>query len=207
MIGVFGSLIGAFGLAAIGAENDPTANLSAAVMFIAVPVVISILAILGAFEVLSVIYIDKSSELFVAVAGAGGLFGMVFNAFSIADSPGHHPTSFTATELNNRRNRQWLATRAEAYKAMKLIIVSTGLPTLVGIVVRLCGVGVTISVMASNWIIGVGILLCLAGTVLCLTRSMHPESGNEQVGLRAWEAWATNIVIGLYTLLIVFVLP
>src|SRR4051812_28131439 len=47
VIGFFGSLLGAFGLAAIGAENDPTANLGAAIMFIAVPVVVSTTATLG----------------------------------------------------------------------------------------------------------------------------------------------------------------
>lgn len=58
-VGVFGSLAGSFGLAAIGAEQDPTANLPPAIMYVAVPVTTSVVSILGAFEVLAKVYIPS----------------------------------------------------------------------------------------------------------------------------------------------------
>ena len=53
---VIGSLAGAIGLAAIGAERDATANLVPATMFLAVAVSISLIAVLAAFEALATLY-------------------------------------------------------------------------------------------------------------------------------------------------------
>ena len=47
---VIGSLAGAIGLAAIGAERDATANLVPATMFLAVAVSISLIAVLTIFN-------------------------------------------------------------------------------------------------------------------------------------------------------------
>lgn len=60
IVAMIGSLTGALGLAAIGAEQDLTANLVPATMFLLMPVVISIVAILAAFEVLAALYLPES---------------------------------------------------------------------------------------------------------------------------------------------------
>src|SRR5882757_6325916 len=86
VIATIGSLAGSIGLAAIGAERDQTANLPAAVMYTAVPVVISLLAVLASFEVLAAVYLPHEKELFAVTTGVGGLLGTFFTSFAVGDS-------------------------------------------------------------------------------------------------------------------------
>ena len=83
---VIASLIGSVSLAGIAAEQELTANIPGAVMFVAVPVVISIIDTLAAFAVLSAIFLPSSKTLFGLIAGAGGACGVFFTAFAIGDS-------------------------------------------------------------------------------------------------------------------------
>src|SRR6185312_16060264 len=73
VVAMLGSLTGSVALAAVGAEEDETANLPAAVMFIAVPVVISMVSVLAAFEILAKIYLPESKTLFAVITGVGGV--------------------------------------------------------------------------------------------------------------------------------------
>lgn len=207
VVGVFGSLIGSFGLAAIGAEKDPTANLVPAIMFIAVPVALSIIAILGAFEVLARIYVHKAATLFVFVTGAGGLFAVLLTAFTIGDASSLHPTNLTQSEFDRWRATQWLHDRSAAYRATNIVAVFGVLPPIVGTTLRMSGIRLKLNQWDVNWIVGTAIGLSLIGAVLSLSRTRHPVTGNNQSGLRKWEAWATTLAISVYTLMLILVLP
>ena len=176
-------------------------------MLIAVPVVLSIVAALDAFEVLAAIYAPEGTTLLALICGAGGLFGIVFNSFAIGDSPGLHPTTMTAVEFDSWRDRQWIRDRAMAYRMFNIVAGFSCVPLLVGIGLRLAGVRLPLNQTSVNWLIGTGVGLALAGTFLSATRTRHPELGNEQKALRRFEAWSTNLTISLYTLALMIMLP
>ncbi len=90
-LAVMGSLFGAVTLAAIGAEEDETANLPPAAVQSAVPTVISIVSMFGAFEVLAAAHVPATKLIFTAIAAVGGAFGIVFNSFTVGDSWGLGP--------------------------------------------------------------------------------------------------------------------
>ena len=67
-------------------KTDPTANIPTAVMFIAVPVSLAFLGILGSFEALSATFLPPSAELFALITVAGGAVTVFFSAVVVADS-------------------------------------------------------------------------------------------------------------------------
>ena len=207
VVGVFGSVMGSFGLAAIGAERDRTANIVPSIMFIAIPVAISIIAILGAFEVLARIYAPDAVPLFAFITGVGGVFAIWLNALGIGDATGFHPTTMTPQELDEWRGRQWLKSRRDAYRAANIIGGISVVPAIVGTVIRMSGVNVGLSQTEVNVIVGSAIGLTVVGTFLGLNRTKHPETGNDQQSLRCWEAWATPLAIGIYVLFLMIALP
>ncbi|MET7966175.1 hypothetical protein [Micromonospora sp. NPDC005305] len=204
IIAMFGSLLGALGMAAIGAEQAPTANLGAAVMYIAVPVAISVASTLGAFEVLAALYQPSSAALFAIIVAAGGLFGVIFTAFALADSTSLGPTD---PELHKEWIKtQWLKSSRQAYRYTVCIAVAGCAPVLLAVVLRLAGVGFNPTRATANWVIGVGIFLTLAGTLTSLARTAHSDDGNQR-GIRPFEAAATTLAIGGYVLLMMLFLP
>ena len=61
IVGMISSLTAAFAMAGIAAERALTANLPPAIIFAGVPVVVSMVSILGAFEVLTRIVADSKN--------------------------------------------------------------------------------------------------------------------------------------------------
>ena len=207
-IGFFGSLLGSFALAAIGAERDPTVNLAAAILFTCVPVILGIVAILGAFSVLASIYIPESAGLFRGITAAGGAFGVVFSVFSIADSVGLHPTTMSPKNFEDWLSRQWIKSRSQGLRASNLVLAVCLLPlVIVGVMRFIFDVSIPLNATAVNWVIGGGILVSLVGTWLGLMKTTHPKIGNDQRALKPFEAWAPNAIISLYVCALVLTLP
>jgi hypothetical protein len=206
IVGMIGSLIGSIGLGAVGAEREATANLPPAIMFVAVPVVVSIVAILGAFEVLSAIYLPESRTLFALIAGAGGLSGVFFTAFAIGDSWQLGPTDPHIRK--DWLSEQWVAIRTHeaAYKWTKIVAGVSSVPILLGMILRLCGLHVTPTLAAANWLVGSGLVLAMIGTYLGNTRTAHPYEGVER-GLQRWEAFGTTLTLSFYILALLIFLP
>lgn len=138
-VGVFGSIVGAFSLAAIGAERDPTANLAPAIMYAAVPVATSVLAVLGAFEVLAAVYAPEAARPFLFIVCIGTVYGVTLTAMVIGDAPGPHPRTKTAAELDKWRATQWLRDRRGAYRATRAVIITAALPPIAVMVSRFAG--------------------------------------------------------------------
>jgi hypothetical protein len=204
VIGMIGSLLGAFGLAAIGAEQDPTANLAPAVMFVAVPVATSLVAILSAFEVLAAIYIPESALLFALIALAGGVFGVIFNAFSISDSTGLGPSDPDA--FDEWIKTQWLTDRRQSYWWAQVVAGVGVIPALVGGALRIANLTFRPTLMSVNLIIGAGVCVTLFGVLIGMLRTSHDFEGKQR-GLRPWEAVSTNLAISVYTLALLVYLP
>jgi len=206
-IGVFGSFLGAFGLAAVGAENDPTANLAAAIMFISIPVSLSILGIFGAFEVLATIYANSSSAIFAVITGASGVAGVAFTAYAIGDSFGLHSRRLEPPQLAAWRNDQWLKTQEQAYRKATFVASVGSIPPILGLILRWTGSEVTLDQTGVNWIIGAGIALSMLASVCSLQRSVHSMAPSQQRALRRWEAWSSVSVISIYSFVLLWILP
>jgi hypothetical protein len=204
VIGMFGSLFGSVGLAAIGAERDPTANLAPAIMYIAVPVATSIISVLGAFEVLAAIYIPDSADLFAIIVVAGGIFRVMFTAFAIADSVSLGPTD--PKRHDDYLKKQWLQTRAQSYRWANIIAAIGTILPLLGAGLRVAGFGIPLNSLTINSIIGAGVGVTFLGTIASMLRTAHRLDG-EQRGLKGPEAAVTVLAIGGFTLGLVVCLP
>lgn len=203
-VALIGSLTSSIGLAAIGAEQDATANLPPAIMYMSIPVVLSIVAVLAAFEALAAIYLPESKTLFALIAGAAGLSGVFFTAFAIGDSWHTGPT-----DANDRMRwlpTQWLQSHTQAYKAAVVVAGVSAVPALLGMILRLSGVAVAPTAAGMNWLIGFGFVLAMAGTFLGVARTAHPVNG-VQKGLRCYEALGTTLATSLYVLVLMMFLP
>ncbi|MFS0831542.1 hypothetical protein ABC337_12865 [Arthrobacter sp. 1P04PC] len=205
-IAVFGSFAGSFALAAIAAEDDPTANIPASVMFIAVPVSLAFLGILGSFEALAATFLAPSAKLFALITVAGGAATVFFSAAVVADSWSMHPTR-NVDSLINWRKQQWIQNQKEASKAANTLIKVGIAPMMLVFVLRLFDVHWAMNLDGVNVTVGVGIALTLAGTGTALVRVRHPDEGNHQIGLKPWEAWASTAAISLYAFWLALILP
>jgi hypothetical protein len=204
---VFASFLGAFGLAAIGAEKDPTANLPAVVMFLAIPVGLAFIGTLGAFEVLAAIFVPESTFLFVLITGGGGAAAVVFSAFVVGDSWGMNPTTLSPAAFDTWLKNQWIQTARDAQKQSTLIMIVGVIPVVIAGFLRMADARFEIGLLGINIVIVVGVLLTLGGTAAGLARSRHPLRGNDQKGIRRREAWASTLAISIYTSWLILILP
>jgi hypothetical protein len=78
---MIGSFAGSLGLAAIGAEEDSTANLVPATLFLHVSVMLSVVVVLAAFEVLAALYLPESKTLLALITATAGLIGSLTTSF------------------------------------------------------------------------------------------------------------------------------
>ncbi|MFI1400956.1 hypothetical protein [Streptomyces sp. NPDC020681] len=204
VVAMIASLTGSIALAAVGAEQKETANLPPAVMFIAVPVVVSLVSVLAAFQVLAAIYLPTAKTLFAFITGAGGLAGAYFTSFAVGDSwrAGPSDPAVRAAWLPD----QWIRSHEAAYQQANRVACVSAAPAVIGLALRLFDTGLRATETSVNWLIGVGLLLALLGTFGGVQRTSHPVNG-DQHGLKPYEAYGTAISVGLYTLALMVYLP
>lgn len=206
-IAVFASFLAAFSLAAIAAEEDPTANLPAAVMFTAVPVALGLLGILGAFTVLADTFIREATKMFALITVAGGTGAAFFTAAIVADSWSMQPLRLSRGEYKKWRAGQWIKDSDDARRQSNIIIFPGLALGIIAFILRLAGAHVDINLDGVQITIGAGVALALSGTGAALLRIRHPSQGKDQVGIRRWEAWTCTMAIGLYALWLALILP
>lgn len=204
VVAMLGSLASSIALAAVGAEQDETANLPAAVMFVAVGVVISMIAVLAAFEVLAAIYLPASKTLFAVMTGAGGLIGVYFTSFAVGDCWRAGPSDPAVKKV--WQGTQWIKSPQQGYReAMRLAGISS-LPAAAGIILRLFEVKFTPTPANVNALVGIGLAVAITGTLWGTQRTAHALDGNQK-GLRRYEAYITSVTAGLFTLTVLAFLP
>lgn len=204
IVAMIASITGSIGLAAIGAEQDATANLVPATMFLAVAVSVSLVAVLAAFEVLAVIYLPGSKTLFAVITGAAGLAGTFFTALSIADS--WHTGPADPAEKRVWQKTQWLKSQQQADRQTLAAIGISSVPAVTGIVLRIAGVHTSPTDADATWLVVAALALALAAVAKGAFRTRHPVAG-PQKGLRRGEAYGTTIAISLYALVMMIFLP
>lgn len=205
VVAMIGSLTGSIGLAAIGAERDQTANLPPAVMFTAVPVVISLLSVLASFEVLSAVYLPEEKGLFAVTTAVGGLAGCYFTSFAVADSWQSGPSD--PAVRGPWKDTQWVKEKSDAYAKADWLAIASVVPGAVGLALYLSGIHVHLTSVGVNWLVGSGLALAMAGTFLGVQRTKHAMEDSKQRGVRWQEAYPTSVGVGLYTLVLLICLP
>lgn len=208
VVGFMGSLLGAFGFAALSAEQDPTANLVAASMYFAVPTALAVMSLLAAFQVLASFYVPASSELFVWATAVGSVFGVLITALTVADAASSHPTDFDIDAFEAWVKHQWLKDRKQATRASNKICVSCLIPVGVAVLLREVGqVHVPLSVGGIDGLVGFGMALCVLGSGLGYVSAAHPYEGNEQVALKMHQAWTAPALIAGFATAVLLCLP
>lgn len=162
VIGVFAGFLGSFGLAAVAAEDDPTANLAATVMFMAVPVAFAFTAILGAFEVLAATFVPKSTTLFAIITAAGGATAVVFSGFVVGDSWALHPTTMGRQAVAEWRSRQWIQGQEQANAQTTVIVVAGLVPMVIAVVLRIAAAHIDIGIVGISALIYGGVIIAMA---------------------------------------------
>lgn len=202
IVAMIGSITGAIGLAAIGAEHDLTANLVPAAMYPAVAVSVSLVAMLGAFEVLAVLYLRGPTTLFAVITGVAGVAGVFFTALSIADS--WHTGPSDPAEKSTWQKTQWIQSQQHAEQQTVIVILLSSVPAVTGIALRLTHFHTSPDPTATTWLVGAALALAMAATGAGALRTRHATL---QKGLQWQEAYGTTIAISLYTLVMMIFLP
>jgi hypothetical protein len=204
IVGMIGSLTGSLGMAGIAAEEDNTANLPPAIMLMGIPVLISLVTILAAFEVLAAFYLPDSKSLFAIITGVTGLLGSFFIAYTIGDSWHSGPTDPYDRDL--WLPHQWIKSHKDAYAWADKVAIAGALPVAVGIILRSSGIHVAPSTITVDWLVGAGLAIIVMGFFLGVRRTGHPPDGYQR-GVRKPEAFAITIIPSLYILALLIFLP
>ncbi len=204
IVAMIGSFTGAIGMAAIGAERDPTANLVPATLLVAIPVVLSFVAVLGAFEVLASVYLPASKLLFALITAAGGLSGVFFMSFAVGDAWASGPTDVGEREV--WLPTQWLRSQDQSYRQANFVAATSVVPVLTGVIVRVVGVKVVPSTLGVDWLLGAALALALVGGFWGIFRTQHASDGLQK-GLRPYEAYTSTLAVSLYVLTLMIFLP
>jgi hypothetical protein len=204
IVAMLASITGAIGLAAIGAEQDLTGNLVPAVMFLAVAASVSLVTVLGAFEVLAAIYLPKSTTLFAVITGVAGLAGTFFTSLSIADS--WHTGPRDPVRKRAWQATQWIKSQQQADRQTLIAVGVSAIPASIGIALRIAGFHITPSTATVTWLVSSSLVLAMGAVAIAGLRTRHPADG-VQKGLRVWEAYGTALAIGAYTFVLMLLLP
>jgi hypothetical protein len=204
VIAMIGSFAGSFGLAAIGAEGDSTANLVPAMMFMHASVMISLVLVLAAFEVLSAIYLPESKTLLALITATGGLYGCLRCSFGVSDALYAGPSDENEKTIWIRD--QWIQSYPLAHKWTNWVMRVSALPIVLGVILRLFGVEGVPSTVSVNWLVGIGFALTMTLNIMGLFRSRYPIDGIQR-GLQRIEGFAIPLSIGLYVLVLMIFLP
>ncbi|MFC8350028.1 hypothetical protein [Streptomyces sp. NPDC057280] len=149
VVTVIGNIIGVIALAAIGAEQSLTPNLTPAIMFAAVSVVIALVDVVAAFEILASLALPHARLLLQLITGIAGSLGVFFTALALGDSWATHPAN--SPHHGAWRSAEWITSQREG---TALRVAEFGvLPVLAGTVRRASGLHRSAGTAAANTVI------------------------------------------------------
>jgi hypothetical protein len=204
IVAMIGNFAGSLSLASMGAEEDLTANLVPATLFLNMSVILSVVSVLAAFEVLAAIYLPESKTLLALITATAGLVGSLFTSFGASDA--WHCGPADAAERSDWLATQWIQTRSQAYRWTNWVMVASSVPVVLGVILRLNGVEARPTTTSANWLTGIGFALTMVGVLMGLLRSRQPIDGTQK-GLRKYEAFGTTLAISFYVLALMIFLP
>lgn len=194
VLGLIACLLGAFAFAAIGAERQLTANLSAATLYAGAATVIGSVAIIAAFEALAQAFLPATKDLFVWITTGTAIGGTVLVSMVLGDAwvsapPGH-----------------WLSERSQGYRWGSITSGLASAALLAGAALYLLGARIVIGNTEMHWFVGVGIALALLGGLGSAFRTMHGPDGSERAITKS-ETFAVLGILVSYLVLLLLVMP
>jgi hypothetical protein len=195
VLALIGCLLGAFSLAAISGETTLTPNLPAAGMYVGTGIVISIVAILAAFEGLAAIYLPQSKILFAGISAAGAIAGLILNGLGVVDAWANHPGAV-----------EWIRSRSHANTWGVRLGLIAAVPVALAFALYAADVRIEWSTAATNYLVGVGILAVTGASLLGTVRTVHADDGRSR-GIRREEAIGIQLVASVYLAILLVSLP
>jgi hypothetical protein len=199
VLSLLGCLASAFAFSALAGERELTVNLTPAAMYMGVCVILSITAILGAFETFAHIYLPTSTDLFAAMTAGAGITGAVYNAMSVVDVAEIKQASLAASS-------QWFTTRRVAQRWVVLLALIGSAPAAAGAIIFWSRGGIQPSTRLVSWFAGIGLFIAVSMAVLGMFRSLHPARGQD-VSARPREAVFVQLVTGAFVGVLMALLP
>jgi hypothetical protein len=204
IVALLASIGGALGLNAIAAQEHPTGNLVPATTFVGVASALSLITVLGAFEVLASIYLPASTTLFAVITGVAGLMGGFLIAQGIADVPYTGPTD--PVQRRAWQATQWIKSQQQADRHTSIAAGVSAIPAITGIALRIAGLRISPTSATVSWLVGSSLVLAMGSVVLSGMRLRHATDG-PQKGLRFAEAYGSALVVSIYALVLMMLLP
>lgn len=192
-LGLIACLLSSFTLAAIGAERRLTPNLTAATLYAGAATVIGVVAIIAAFEALSVAFLPATRDLFVWITTGTAIGGTVLVSLVLGDAWTSAPP------------RHWLSERSVAYRWAIAVAGVSSAALFAGGLLYFFGVRIVINEHQLHWIIGIGILLALLGGLGSTFRTMH-GSDADRGAISKPEALGTIGILVTYLLILLLAL-
>ncbi|MCW2903053.1 MAG: hypothetical protein JWO67_5318 [Streptosporangiaceae bacterium] len=204
VVTMIGSIIGAISLAAIGGESTLTPNLTPAVMYAAVPVVMALVDVVAAFEILASLALPHARLLLQLITGISGALGVFFAALALGDSWATHPAH--SPSYLEWKSTEWITSQRDADKAALRVAAIGVLPVAAGTVCRVSGLHLPSHATAVNTIVLSGLALTVFATVASALRTRHPDAALSR-GPRPWEAYTTTLATSAYAAILLLFLP
>jgi hypothetical protein len=170
-------------------------------MYMGAGTILSIVSILGAFEVFAYIFLKPSAPLFAAMTVGGGMTGAIYNALSVVDDFELRHAKRVPDDGNG-----WFKSRAHAVTWTRRLAIIGIVPALGGGIVFWQHAGIVPSTRGASRFAFGGLVLTVTIIVWGVVRSLHPSTGLDK-GVGRWEAIGIQAVTGAYVLFLVLLLP
>lgn len=194
VLGLIACLLGAFAIAAIGAERRLTPNLTAATLYAGASTAIGVVAIIAAFEALAQALLPATKELFVWITAGSAIGGSVLVALILGDAWSSAPEG------------HWLRSRHDAYRWAVTSSAMATVALLGATLAYFMGAHLKIDDVQMHWIVGIGIVLVLVGALGSMFRTMHPLEQSDGAITKV-ETRVVLCVLVTYLAVLVLVMP
>ena len=201
VLGLIGCLMGAFVLAAIGAQRGATPNLPAATLYAGASSAIGVVAIVAAFEVLAALYLPDATTLFAMITLGMEVGAVVLVSLVLGDA-----WAVSSPLAPGFRDDHWLGTQERAYGPANKAAAGTAIAAALGGVLYFVGVRLELGSTGVRVFIGVGITLTVLAALKGIVRTAHTPK-NHSAGIGKSETVVVLGTLTAYMLLLMICLP
>lgn len=202
ILSFLGTVFGSIGLAAIGAERVPTANLSASLMALSVSITVGFAGLFAGIDTVGVLFVPSAAWLFGLLLAMTGAVGAFLTSAAIADSVATGPKA----ESNALVRPRWITTRSAGMFHTMLSAGVACIPIAFAAIARLLGVQVDLSLEGTSVLIAVSAGFVFASLIYSTLRAAHREDGR-QSALRPVEAYIMTFLSGTYPAMLLLMVP
>jgi len=196
VLGLISCLLGAFALAAIGAERSTTPSLIAAVLHAGAGTAVGVVAILAAFEALAALFFGDAELPFAAITVGAAVAGVVLVALVLGDA---WSTPVPGEDY-------WLTTRRQCNHWAIIFSVAGCVPVLGSAVAHFSRVGLHAEGAVLSVLVVSGICIAMAAGLGSMFRTVRGDDGHERP-LERREVIVTVAVLAAYLSALILTMP